>query len=98
MFDSISMQDFLTEYQTGSLNIIDLRDESAFQDFHLVGAQSLPSTEIPNALDELDRNVTYYLVCDEGRQSDVISMFLNKLGYHTVRVIGGMQAYNEQVA
>lgn len=98
MFDSISMQDFLAGYQTGELNIIDLRDEEAFQDFHLAGAISIPSTEIPTAVDELDRNIVYYLICEEGRQSDVISMFLNKLGYHTVRVIGGMQAYNEQVA
>ncbi|WP_207871540.1 hypothetical protein DOK78_003084 [Enterococcus sp. DIV2402] len=95
--NSINVQDFQLLLNQ-SIAILDIRDASAFSEGHLPDAISMPTTSLPNRLNELDENTTYYVLSHSGRRSDIIAQFLNNHGYKAIHVIGGMKALRKEAA
>jgi len=95
--NSINVQDFQLLLNQ-SIAILDIRDTSAFSEGHLPDAISMPTTSLPNRLNELDENTTYYVLSHSGRRSDIIAQFLNNHGYKAIHVIGGMKALRKEAA
>lgn len=88
----ISLQDFNALRSAEDISIIDIRDQTDFELNHLATAQSIPSTSIPNRLDQLDPAETYYIISYSGRRSEIIAKYLTNHGFKAVHVIGGMRA------
>ena len=76
------------------LNIIDIRDNYLYNVFKVNGSKNIPfQFLITNPSDYLDKNKTYYLLCEYGNKSKMVSEILNKEDYHTYSIIGGIKEY-----
>ena len=75
-----------------NINIIDLREKYKFNKKHLSNSKNIPfSYLLINPSDYLKKNEEYVLICDKGIQSRMVSIILNKDGYHTYSLKGGIQ-------
>ncbi|MDO5568486.1 MAG: rhodanese-like domain-containing protein [bacterium] len=74
----------------GMNNIIDLRPHYLYIQGHIKGAKNIEYDDLlNNYYNYLDKNQTYYLYCQMGKKSKLMSDFLNSIGYKTVNVNGG---------
>lgn len=74
--------------------IIDIRDNYTYHQGHIKGAINIPYYNLLNNYSHyLKKNETYYLYCDNGRQSMEISSRLNSFGYNTFNIQGGYEEY-----
>ncbi|KAF1303031.1 rhodanese-like domain-containing protein [Candidatus Enterococcus willemsii] len=96
--NSINVQDFQMLLANQPVAILDIRDNTAFNEGHLSGSISMPTTSLPNRLNELDKETTYYVISHSGRRSDIIAQFLNNHGFDAMHVIGGMKAFRKEAA
>lgn len=74
--------------------IIDIRSESLYLKDHIPEAISIPEKELffhPEKY--LSYNEIYYIYCSSGVRSRLLVSQLNKLGYHTIHIIGGYRDY-----
>lgn len=90
--NSISAQDFQALQASQSVTILDIRDKGAFNEGHYKYAISIPVTSLPNRLNELSKDKTYYIISHAGRRGQIISEFLTQKGFHAISVLGGMKA------
>ena len=83
------LKDLKKEY-----NIIDIRDKYSYELGHVYNAVNIPMDILLNNPSKyLNKNETYYLLCQTGRQSlDIVNM-LNIQGFRTVNIIGGYNNY-----
>ena len=75
-------------------NIIDIRSRSKYLESHIDGAINISEYELLfNSSKYLSKDKIYYLYCDYGRRSKVVSSKLNKMGYNTFNIDGGYNNY-----
>ena len=73
--------------------IVDIRDNYSYNMSHVKNAINIPYYNLLNNHSHyLNKNNTYYLYCEEGRQSSEISKRLNLFGYNTKSIKGGYKA------
>jgi glyoxylase-like metal-dependent hydrolase (beta-lactamase superfamily II)/rhodanese-related sulfurtransferase len=91
----ISAQDFNYGFDiTGQ--ILDVRKQAEFADLHFT-ATNIPLAELPNRLQELEKNKTYYVCCQSGYRSMIACSLLKKAGFnHIINMEGGMNAFLEE--
>lgn len=74
--------------------IIDIRDNYSYNISHIKSAINIPYYNLLNNYSHyLNKNNTYYLYCEEGRQSFEISKRLNSFGYNTKSIEGGFISF-----
>ncbi len=86
----ISSKAFIDKLQHEPLNIIDIREDFEVQMGMLEGALHIPMNTIPEHLNELDSDKTYYIVCAHGVRSEHVTQYLSEQNYKVVNVQGGM--------
>jgi len=78
----------------GKIELIDIRETYEYQGGSLKTAKNIP---MGNLLDEptkyLNKDKTYYIMCQSGARSGQASRVLVKQGFHIVNVSGGMGSY-----
>lgn len=92
MSNSISVTDLKKLNQ--NINIIDIRSIVNFNNNHIPGAKNIPFNSLiisPNKY--LDKNSVYYIYCQHGQKSLKTCQILNSLGYRTVNISGGYEAW-----
>lgn len=72
------------------LNIIDVRRDDEVAEGKIPSAKHIIMDEIPNRLNELKKDETYYIVCRSGGRSTKVSEYLEAKGYDVINVDGGM--------
>lgn len=90
--NTINIQTFLSKIKKTDVTILDIRDKEAFLEDHFDQAISMPLTSVPNRLNELNLDTHYYILSHAGRRAQIIANFLNKQGFQTTVVTGGMKA------
>ena len=91
MIESISISELL---QLNNPTIIDIRNVQSYNNNHIPTSINIPVEKIlasPNKY--LNNSTKYYLYCQQGLSSKKICQILNKMGYHTVNVLGGYEAW-----
>lgn len=74
--------------------IIDIRNNYYYMLGHIRGAISVPYYNLLNNYSHyLNKYSRYYLYCDTGEQSMMITERLNRFGYDTINIDGGYQEY-----
>ena len=74
--------------------IIDIRDNYSYNISHIKSAINISYYNLLNNYSHyLNKNDTYYLYCEEGRQSFEISKRLNYFGYNTKSIEGGFISF-----
>jgi len=77
--------------------LIDLRDPEAFASSHLLGALSIPYTEISARLRNLPKNVLIVLYDQANDQSDAVVQMMQNAGYSQARsLLGGLGEWIRQ--
>ena len=71
-------------------NIIDIRTSSEFNEFNIGGRNIIRMNLLKNPEYYLDKNNTYYIVCNKGTVSLSCTKILNALGYNCYSVAGGI--------
>ena len=83
------MQIKISEIENKS-NIIDIRTSTEFNEFNIGGRNNTRMNLLKNPEYYLDKNNTYYIVCNKGMVSLSCSRLLNALGYNCYSVAGGI--------
>ncbi|MGG1291594.1 rhodanese-like domain-containing protein [Bacillus smithii] len=79
------------------LNLIDVREEEEVQEGMIPEAKHIPMGEIPNSLDQLDKQKEYIFICRSGRRSENVCHYLQEQGYKVRNMIGGMMEWTGKV-
>lgn len=88
---NISNAEFSELYKNNkNLNIIDVREDYEYENGHIPGAQSAPLSSFPVLL---DKEKTYYVVCQSGGRSSMACQMLKQDGQDVINVEGGMSAW-----
>ncbi len=76
------------------MNLIDIRDKEDYMNNNINGSINIPRLKLLNDPSMyLNKNKTYYIICDMGVLSESTSKILNALGYKCISVKGGIKEY-----
>jgi rhodanese-related sulfurtransferase len=78
-------------------NVIDIRNQDAFKNGHIIDAQALSAKEILDHSKKIEkfRTKPLILVCQTGQESQKIAALLLKQGYNVYSLSGGLRAWSE---
>jgi rhodanese-related sulfurtransferase len=79
------------------VNIIDVREDEEVAMGKIPGAKHIPLGQIPERIEELDKNEHYYMVCRSGGRSGNACQFLMQKGYNVTNMSGGMLAWEGEL-
>ncbi|MGG0717398.1 rhodanese-like domain-containing protein [Robertmurraya massiliosenegalensis] len=79
------------------LLLIDVREDEEVAQGIIEGAKHIPMGQIPNHLDELDKDKEYIFICRSGRRSENVCHYLQDQGYKVRNMVGGMLEWNGEV-
>lgn len=79
------------------LNIIDVREDEEVEMGIIPGAKHIALGQIPESLNELNKNEHYYMVCRSGGRSGSACDFLIQNGYNVTNMVGGMLDWEGEV-
>lgn len=80
------------------IKIIDIRENYLYNVLKIKNSQNIPyQFLIINPLDYLNKNDTYYLLCEYGHKSQMVSDILNKEGFNTYSIKGGIKEYKKMI-
>jgi hydroxyacylglutathione hydrolase len=86
------------ELRDESLPVLDVRRRAEFAEFHLPGATNIPLDELPERLDEVDRDHPLAVICAGGYRSSVASSILARAGFTNMRnVQDGTEEWERRV-
>lgn len=89
------MQPTQVHDRTGELQIIDVREPDEWQAGHIQTARHIPMDELPDRLDEIDRDQPLVTVCRSGSRSGKMADLLREHGYDAQNMEGGMEAWDD---
>ncbi|WHX25761.1 rhodanese-like domain-containing protein [Virgibacillus halodenitrificans] len=79
------------------LSIIDVREDEEVAQGIIPGAKHIRLSEIPERVNEIDKNEHHFIVCRSGGRSGKACEFLSSQGYEVTNVAGGMLDWNGEV-
>ena len=78
------------------LKILDVRDQSEWEEGHIKGATHIPYYFLVQHLQELNNSQPLALICASGQRSSIACSLLQKNGFTQLfNVVGGMDAWDE---
>ena len=90
-YESISM---VEAKKLKNAAIIDVRTKAEFDTGSMPGAKNIEMNGIVlNTEMFLDKDKTYYILCQSGNRSSIVCNNLSKKGYNVINIAGGMNAY-----
>lgn len=77
--------------------VIDLRSDIIYKDGHIIGAQSIPSTNLETQSKKLDKykSKPIVLVCQNGTEAAKAAVMLRDKGFNIHVLAGGMRSWQE---
>ena len=78
------------------VNILDVRKKSEYQSEHIANVENLPLDFINEAMNQIDKNKTYYVHCAGGYRSMIFTSILRARGFDKlIEVKGGYKAIKD---
>ena len=77
--------------------LVDVREPYEVEICNIKGSLFIPMNEIPQNIEQLDKEKRYAVMCHSGVRSLYVSNYLNSLGYSTLNVIGGIERWATDV-
>ncbi len=84
---NISFDEYKNKYTSGIT--VDVRDGFKYNIRHINSSINIPVNDILSNVNILDKNKTYFLICDSGKVSLKLSRLLNNIGFNTYSIDGG---------
>jgi rhodanese-related sulfurtransferase len=79
------------------LHLVDVREHEEVAEGKIPQAKHIPMGEIPNSLDQFDKDKEYIFICRSGRRSENVCYYLQELGYKVRNMVGGMLEWTGDV-
>lgn len=92
MMETISAKELDRNVLDGGTLIVDLRSRMEYAKGHIRGAINVPNGNFKGELDGR-QGQTILLYCERGALSMSVARVLERRGYHTKSVVGGIRAY-----
>ena len=74
--------------------VIDIRSHNSYIEEHVPNSINIPYLElIIEYPKKINKNFTYYIICEEGQRGREVSNYLYQKGYNLINIIGGFEAY-----
>lgn len=90
-------KEYLDAHAAGKYNLVDVRQDWEYEEFHLPGAKFIPLPELPERLGEIDQNNTTIVYCAVGGRSAAAAKLLAGQGFHDVyNMLGGITAWKDE--
>ena len=93
MVKAISIQDFITTYQAGSVPVVDVREAQEYVEGHVRGAIFAPMSRIHQYLPQVPRGTRVFVICRSGNRSETVAELLGVHGFDVTSVDGGTLAW-----
>jgi len=77
--------------------LLDVREPYEIEICNVKGSLFIPMNEIPQNIEQLDKEKRYAVMCHSGVRSLYVSNYLNSLGYSTMNVTGGIERWATDV-
>ena len=77
--------------------LLDVREPYEVEICNVKGSLFIPMNEIPQNIEQLDKEKRYAVMCHSGVRSLYVSNYLNSLGYSTLNVVGGIDRWATDV-
>ncbi|MBY6035117.1 rhodanese-like domain-containing protein [Fictibacillus nanhaiensis] len=77
------------------VSLIDVREDEEIAEGKIPEAAHIKMGEIPDRLNEIDKNEEHIIICRSGRRSENVAFFLQDQGYKVKNMTGGMLEYNQ---
>lgn len=97
MYRSISIDEFYQKNKTESLNIIDVREVDEYIKGHIPNSKNHPLSNIEQEKNKFSKSKEYYIICQSGNRSSIVSKYLGELGFDVVNVMGGMSSWKGDI-
>lgn len=78
------------------VNIVDVRTDEETALGIIPGAKTIPMDQIPDNLNQFNKDETYYIICAAGMRSAKVVKYLEDQGIHAVNVDGGMNEWGTE--
>ncbi len=88
----IALDEVLDLYAKGEIQLIDIRFREEHAAWSVGIGQHIPLNELPDRLDELDRDKTIVTMCPHYDRAEIARIYLTLKGYHSRYFTGGMLA------
>jgi hydroxyacylglutathione hydrolase len=93
---SVEPEELEMDYKHSTIQVLDVRKESEFEDAHVQNAQWCTLQNLEKNINSLSKNTDYYIHCAGGYRSMIAASLLKKHGFTRVRnVYGGFSKIKE---
>ncbi len=75
------------------VTVLDVREPEEYREGHVPGAVLIPTGQLADRMDELDRDRPVYVVCASGNRSSAMTELLTAAGFDATNVAGGTSAW-----
>jgi len=86
----IRLPELLTLYSQGKVQVIDIRFDEEYAAWSVGIGQHIPLNELPDRLDELDRDKVIVTMCPHYDRAEIARLYLTLQGYHACYLTDGM--------
>jgi rhodanese-related sulfurtransferase len=86
----IQIPEMLELYAKGECEIIDIRFREEYEAWHVGFMKNIPLNELPDRINELDKNKTIVTVCPHYDRSEIARLFLTLKGYKARYLTDGL--------
>lgn len=83
--------------ETQGAVLLDVRTPQEYRQGHIPGSKNIPLHEINQAENLISLNTPLFVYCHSGARSREAVSMLERMGYTTVKNIGGITAYKGKV-
>ena len=86
----IQIPELLKLYEEGKAQIIDIRFADEYEAWHTCIGVNIPLNELPNRLDEIDKDKTIVTVCPHYDRAEIARLYLKLKGYDARYLTDGL--------
>ncbi|MDD3645975.1 MAG: rhodanese-like domain-containing protein [Candidatus Gracilibacteria bacterium] len=92
MIKEITATEFKTKYLNNldTLELIDVREESEFNQIKIKGSKLIPINQLGQSLNEIDWSKEVIFICRTGARSEYVTSALKEMGYEGINLAGGI--------
>lgn len=94
----ITAKELANKLKDGEMvSIIDVREDEEVKQGKIPGVRHIPLGQIPERLDEIDKDQHHFMVCRSGGRSGKACDFLIDQGYDVTNMVGGMLDWEDEI-
>jgi len=86
----IQLPEMLKLYEENKIQLVDIRFNEEHAAWKVGIGQHIPLNEIPDRLDELDKNKTIVTMCPHYDRAEIARLYLTIMGFHSRYLTDGM--------